>query len=121
MSISENFFLFLTLMIFTISAINPHDYLTWILEVFPAIIGFGLIIFNRDSFRLSQFLLILICIHSIVLFIGGHYTYAEVPVGNWAKDFFGLSRNHYDRVGHFMQGFQPAFLAREILLRKKVM
>ncbi len=117
----EKIFFSLTLIIFIWSGVQPHDYPTWGLEVFPAVIGFSLIAYSWKSFRLSQFLLVLICLHSIILFIGGHYTYAEVPVGNWFKEVFGLSRNHYDRMGHFFQGFQPAFLAREILLRKKVL
>ena len=117
----EKIFLLLTAICFILSAIKPHDYLTWVLEVFPAIIGFSLIAYNWKSFRLSNFLLVMICLHSLVLILGGHYTYAEVPVGKWAQEFFGFSRNHYDRLGHFFQGFVPAFLAREILLRKKIL
>lgn len=112
--------LLLTFFVFIWSAVQPHDYLTWLLEVVPAIIGFSLIFYFRKSFSISNFLLILICMHSMVLFIGGHYTYAEVPIGNWVKDFFHLSRNHYDRLGHFFQGFEPAFLAREIFIRRHV-
>lgn len=119
-SFSEKFFLILAALVFVLSAVNPHDYLTWILEVFPSIIGFSIIAYSWKSFRLSTFLLAMICIHSIILSIGGHYTYAEVPAGFWVRDFFGFSRNHYDRLGHFFQGFQPAFLSRELLLRKKV-
>ena len=117
----EKIFFSMTLIVFILSAINPHDYLTWIMEVSPAIIGFVLIAYSWKSFRLSQFLIIMICLHSLILFIGGHYTYAEVPAGEWVKHAFGFSRNHYDRLGHFFQGFQPAFLAREILIRKKVL
>lgn len=118
---TEKTFLGMTAVIFVLSAIHPHDYLTWILEVFPAIIGFGLIAYTWKSFRLSTFLLVLVCLHSIILMVGGHYTYAEVPLGKWVQELFGLSRNHYDRLGHFFQGFAPAFLAREILLRKKIL
>lgn len=104
-----------------ISAILPHDYFTWILEVFPAIIGFFLILITRNSFPLSNFLLVLILIHSYVLFIGGHYTYAEVPLFNYLKEILHQSRNNYDKIGHFMQGFVPALVAREILLRKNIL
>lgn len=121
LSVSEKFFLAVTGIVFVLSAINPYDYLTWLLEVFPSMIGFTLIAYYWKNFRLSRFLLILICIHSLVLFVGGHYTYARVPIGFWVRDAFDLSRNHYDRVGHFLQGFQPAFLAREILLRNQVL
>lgn len=119
-TVSEKVFLSISAIIFVLSAINPRDYLTWLLEVFPGMIGFTLMAYYWKSFRLSRFLLVLICIHSWILFIGGHYTYAEVPVGFWVRDAFGLERNHYDRVGHFVQGFQPAFLARELLIRNKV-
>jgi putative membrane protein len=120
-TVSEKIFLSVTAIVFILSAINPHDYLTWFLEVFPGMIGFTLIAYYWKSFRLSRFLLILICIHCLILFVGGHYTYAKVPAGFWVRDAFDLSRNHYDRVGHFFQGFVPAFLAREILLRNKVL
>ena len=117
----EKIFLALTAIGFTLSGIKPHDYLTWVLEVLPVIIGFTLIAYTWKSFRLSTFLMVMICLHSLILVLGGHYTYAEVPAGKWAQEFFGFSRNHYDRVGHFFQGFAPAFLAREILLRKKIL
>lgn len=119
-TVSEKVFLSITAIVFVLSAINPHDYLTWFMEVSPAMIGFTLIAYYWKDFRLSRFLLILICIHSWVLFVGGHYTYAEVPAGFWVKNALGWARNHYDRLGHFLQGFQPAFLARELLLRNKV-
>lgn len=119
-TVVEKVFLSITAIIFLFSAINPHDYLTWFLEVVPSMIGFTIIAYKWNSFRLSRLLLILICIHSWILFVGGHYTYAEVPAGFWVRDEFGFARNHYDRLGHFFQGFQPAFLARELLLRNKV-
>jgi putative membrane protein len=100
------------------SLINPKDIFIWGLEVFPAIIGLIIIIFTFKKFRLSNLLYVLIWIHAVILVIGGHYTYAEVPFFNWLKDSFDLSRNYYDRVGHFFQGFVPAMIAREILLRK---
>jgi putative membrane protein len=102
------------------SVINPHDYFTWILEVFPAIIGLILILATYRRFPLTPLLLSLLCIHAVILMIGGHYTYAEVPFGFWMQDTFGFSRNHYDRIGHFAQGFVPAILAREIFIRKNV-
>ena len=111
----------LTLAILIWSGIQPFEYVTWLLEVGPGIIGFGLIAYYWKRFRLSDFLLVLICIHCWILFVGGHYTYAKVPAGFWVQDWLGLSRNHYDRLGHFVQGFIPAFLAREILLRNKVL
>ncbi len=110
----------LTFLILVLSAINPKDFLTWVLEAGPGIIGFGLIAFYWNRFRLSDFLLVLICLHCWILFVGAHYTYAEVPAGFWVRDLFGIERNHYDRLGHFAQGFVPAFLAREILVRKHV-
>ncbi|MBC7421807.1 MAG: DUF2238 domain-containing protein [Bdellovibrio sp.] len=111
----------LTLIIFIWSGIQPFEYLTWILEVFPGVIGFALIAYYWNRMRLSNFLLILICVHCWILFVGGKYTYALVPAGKWVQDLFGLQRNHWDRLGHFAQGFVPAFLAREILLRNKIL
>ena len=104
--------------VFVWSAIRPHDYFTWALEVFPAVIGAVLLIAARRTFPLTPLLYLLLCIHAVILCVGGHYTYAEVPLGNWARDAFGLARNHYDRLGHFAQGFVPAILAREILVRR---
>jgi len=106
--------------VFVWSAINPKDYFTWFLEVLPAIIGIVLIIRTYQSFRLTELLYLLILIHSVVLMVGGHYTYAEVPLFDAIKPVFGFERNNYDKVGHFMQGFMPAILAREILIRLKV-
>lgn len=99
------------------SGIQPKDQFTWFLEVLPAIIGFALMAFTYNSFRLTPLLYFLILSHCIVLMIGGHYTYAEVP---FFDGLFGAERNNYDKVGHFFQGFVPAILAREILLRKNV-
>ncbi len=101
------------------SAIRPHDYFTWFLEVFPALIGLVVLIATRNH-PLTPLLYTLLFLHATILAAGGHYTYAEVPLGNWARDAFGLARNHYDRLGHFAQGFVPAILAREILIRRKV-
>jgi putative membrane protein len=107
--------------IFTWSAIRPHDYFTWMLEVFPAIIGAVILAATYRRFRFTTLVYVLIAVHMVILMIGGHYTYAEVPFGNWIRDQFGLSRNHYDRLGHFAQGFVPAMIAREVLLRLKVL
>ena len=84
-------------------------------------IGLVILAFTYNSFRLTNLLYVLILLHAIVLMIGGHYTYAEVPAFNWLRDTFHLDRNYYDRVGHFMQGFVPALIAREILIRKSVL
>lgn len=103
------------------SGIRPHDYFTWFLEVAPALIGLAILAFTYKRFRLTNLLYVLILAHAVVLMIGGHYTYAEVPAFNWMRDNFHLDRNHYDRVGHFMQGFVPALIAREVLIRKSVL
>ncbi|MBF8984404.1 DUF2238 domain-containing protein [Lutibacter sp. B2] len=103
------------------SFINPKDLFTWFLEVFPAVIGFIIITLTFKRFRLSNLLYVLIWIHAIILVIGGHYTYAEMPLFNWIKDSLDLSRNYYDRLGHFVQGFVPAMITREILLRKSTL
>jgi putative membrane protein len=101
-----------------VSGLQPHDRVTWVLEVFPIFIGVPILIATRRRFPLTPLLYVLIFIHALILMLGGHYTYARVPLGFWIQDLFDLSRNHYDRIGHFAQGFVPAILAREILLRK---
>ena len=99
--------------------ISPKaDRMTWALENVPVWFGVGLLAFTHRRFPLSSLCLHLFAVHSIILAFGGHYTYAKVPLGDWARDAFGLARNHYDRVGHFAQGFIPAIFARELLLRK---
>ncbi|HYE80355.1 MAG TPA: DUF2238 domain-containing protein, partial [bacterium] len=90
-----------------VSAIRPHDYFTWFLEVLPAIIGVGVLAATYGRFRFTDLTYWLILAHCYVLFIGGHYTYAEVPAFNWLRDELGQARNNYDKVGHFMQGFVP--------------
>lgn len=100
------------------SAINPHDYFTWFLEVAPAIIVMLLLASTWKRFPLTTILYWLILAHAIILMIGGHYTYAKVPLFDWFKEYWGLSRNYYDKVGHFFQGLVPAIAAREILLRR---
>lgn len=106
--------------VFTWSAIHPHDYFTWFLEIFPILIALPVLAISFKKFPLSILLYVLIALHAMILMVGGHYTYAEVPMFNWLRDALDLSRNYYDRVGHFMQGFVPAMVAREILIRKKV-
>lgn len=103
--------------VFVWSAIGPHDRLTWFLEVVPVIVGVPLIVAARARFPLSTLLLGLVWLHAAILMVGGHYTYALVPAGEWAKEWFGWTRNNYDKLGHFAQGFVPAILTREILLR----
>ncbi|OGQ97655.1 MAG: hypothetical protein A2521_04930 [Deltaproteobacteria bacterium RIFOXYD12_FULL_57_12] len=100
------------------SGIGPRDRLTWILEVFPIFIGVPLLIGVYSRFRFTPLVYRLILLHCLILMLGGHYTYAEVPLGFWVQDLLTLSRNHYDRLGHLAQGFIPAIIARELLLRK---
>lgn len=102
------------------SGIGPHDYPTWLLEVAPAIIAAAVLWFTRERFPLTRLTYTLILIHCIILMVGGHYTYAEVPIGEWVKEAFDQSRNNYDKLGHFAQGFIPAIVAREILIRHRV-
>jgi putative membrane protein len=102
------------------SGISPKDYLTWALEVSPAIIGFGVLAATRRVFPLTPLLYFLILVHCIVLMVGGHYTYAEVPLFDSLKPLLGFERNNFDKLGHFLQGFVPALIAREILIRKSV-
>jgi putative membrane protein len=101
-----------------VSGIHPHDRVTWVLEVVPIFIGVPILLATRRRFPLTPLLYALIFLHALILMLGGHYTYAEVPLGFWVQDLLDLGRNHYDRLGHFAQGFVPAILAREILLRK---
>lgn len=118
--VSRAVFLAIFLAVLIWSAIRPHDYFTWLLEVFPAIIGLIVILATRRRFPLTPLLYSLLLIHAVILMVGGHYTYAEVPLGFWMQDWFDFTRNHYDRIGHFAQGFVPAILAREILIRLRV-
>ena len=99
------------------SAVAPHDYFTWLLEVMPVFLGLPIALAVQRRFPLSSLLLVLLWLHSVILIVGGHYTYARVPLGDWAMEWFGWSRNNYDKLGHFAQGFVPAILVREILLR----
>ena len=100
------------------SGVAPHDRFTWLLEVAPVLIGAPVLVALRRRFRLTRLVYTLLWIHAIILMVGGKYTYAEVPFGFWLQDAFGFCRNHYDRIGHFAQGFVPAMLAREVLIRR---
>ena len=106
--------------VFIWSAISPKDTFTWFLEVLPALIGLVIIIFTRNSFKLTPMLYFLILVHCVILMIGGHYTYAEVPLFDSLKEVFSWERNNYDKVGHLAQGFIPAIIAREIFIRKNI-
>ena len=99
------------------SAIAPTDRLTWFMEVIWVIAGIPLVLATRKRFPLTRLLCWLLVVHAVILIYGGKYTYAVTPLGDWARDAFDLARNHYDRLGHFAQGFVPAILARELLLR----
>ena len=102
---------------FVWSAIAPFDRTTWVLEVFPILLAVPALVLTRKRFPLSPLAYRLILVHAAILMLGGHYTYARVPLGFWMESVFGFTRNHYDRIGHFAQGFVPAIIAREILLR----
>jgi putative membrane protein len=102
------------------SAVLPKDPFTWFLEVLPVFIGLLLMFLTYKKFPLTSLLYTLILIHMIILMVGGHYTYAEVPLFDWIKEAFDQQRNNYDKVGHFAQGFIPAILARELLIRKNI-
>jgi putative membrane protein len=99
------------------SGIGPHDRLTWFLEVAPVLIGLAAVLATYARFPLTNLLYLLLFTHAVILMVGGHYTYANVPLGFWLQEALDLGRNHYDRLGHLAQGFVPAILAREILIR----
>jgi len=104
--------------VFVWSGWFPKDRMTWVLEVFPVIVAVPILLATRRRFPLTPLVYFLIAVHATILMVGGKYTYAEVPLFDWIRDVFHFARNHYDRVGHFAQGFVPALVAREILLRK---
>lgn len=110
--------LFVALAALVASAIAPYDRLTWWLEVAPVLIGIPVLAATYRQFPMTPMLYRLLLLHALILMIGGHYTYERVPAGLWMEQVLGLARNPYDRVGHFAQGFVPAILAREILLRR---
>jgi putative membrane protein len=113
-------FLLLFFTVFIWSAIKPHDYFTWFLEVLPAILALFVLAFTYRRFKLTTLVYSLILIHCIILMIGGHYTYAQVPFFDFIKEVFNQDRNNYDKLGHFAQGFIPAIIAREIIIRKNI-
>ena len=102
------------------SAWKPHDYPTWWLEVLPALLALVILALTRGFFPLTPLVYWLILGHCVVLMVGGHYTYAEVPLGDWVAEWTGGTRNNYDKLGHFVQGFVPAMIAREVLIRNRV-
>ncbi len=101
-----------------LTGIRPYDRLTWFLETFWVMLGIPLVLLTWRRFPLTTLLCCLLALHALVLIMGGLYTYARTPLGNWIQDLFNLSRNPYDRIGHFVQGFVPAILVREILVRR---
>lgn len=103
------------------SGINPKDYLTWLLETAPAMMAFIVLMATRQRFPLTSLAYGLILVLSLILMIGGHYTYAEVPLFDWFKDVFNHDRNNFDKAAHFAQGFVPAIIAREIIIRNNVL
>jgi len=107
----------LTIIALLVSGWRPYDRLTWLLEVAPVLVAVPLLAATRHRYPLTTLLYVLIFLHALVLIGGGAYTYARVPVGHWVQEWLGLSRNPYDKLGHFMQGFVPALIAREVLLR----
>lgn len=108
------------LLVLAWSAWQPHDYPTWWLEVAPALVALVVLIFTRARFPLTPLAYWLILVHCVILMVGGHYTYAQVPLGDWVSDWMGGDRNNYDKLGHFAQGFIPAIVVREILVRNRV-
>ena len=114
------FWLFIYFAVFIWSFLNPKDLFTWFLEVLPAIIALIVLAITYKNFRLTLLVYSLILIHCIILMVGGHYTYAEVPLFDFIKDFLNQDRNNYDKLGHLAQGFIPAMIAREIIIRKSI-
>jgi putative membrane protein len=105
------------LAVFVWSAIGPRDRATWALEVLPAAVGFALVVWCYFRYPLTSLVYFLILVHAVILMVGGHYTYAEVPLFDWFRDWFHWERNNYDKLGHLAQGFIPAIIAREVVIR----
>ena len=118
--IMKNLWIIIFFIVLIWSGINPKDQFTWFLEVIPAIIGLIVLSFTYNTFKLTPLVYTLILIHCIILMVGGHYTYAEVPLFDTIKELLNQDRNNYDKLGHFAQGFIPALIAREILIRKYI-
>lgn len=104
--------------IFAWSLISPFSLFSWFFGVSPAVIGVSILVLSYKRFRFTNLTYLLIWAHAVILIVGGHYSYSQMPLFNWFRDTFEFSRNHYDRLGHFAQGFVPAIIAREILIRK---
>jgi putative membrane protein len=104
-----------------LSGIKPYDRLTWFLEVLPVLVGGPILVLTYRTFPLTSLAYGLVFVHALILIVGAHFTYSRVPLGFWLQDLLDLSRNHYDRLGHLAQGFVPAILVREILLRRSVL
>ena len=117
MSTEVKILLGLAAMALVVSGIGPNDRLTWFFETLPILVGVPVLVWTRRNFPLTPLLYRLLFLHALILALGGHYTYAEVPLGCWFQDLLDLSRNHYDRLGHLAQGFVPAILVREVLVR----
>jgi len=117
---TRNIWLIIFFAAFIWSAVNPKDQFIWFLEVLPVIIGLIVLIYTYRNFKLTTISYVLILIHCVILLVGGHYTYAEVPLFDTLSEWFGSTRNNYDKLGHFAQGFVPAILAREVILRKEI-
>ncbi len=111
------FLLIVTLVAMAVSGLQPYDRVTWAMEVAPVMIALPILVATRRNYPLTTLLYVLIFLHALVLILGGAYTYARVPLGGWVQQAFDISRNPYDKLGHFMQGFVPAMVAREILIR----
>ena len=109
--------LMVTIIALAVSGWRPYDRITWFMEVAPVLFAIPLLLATRERYPLTTLLYVLICAHALVLILGGAYTYARVPLGHWVQESFGLLRNPYDKLGHFMQGFVPTMIAREILVR----
>lgn len=117
MTTEIKFLLSVAVIMLVVSGVGPHDQLTWLLETSPVMIGAVAIFWTRDRFPLTPLLYRLLLLHAVILIVGGHYTYAQVPAGFWVQDLLGFSRNPFDRLGHLAQGFVPAILVRELLVR----
>jgi len=120
MNLQRIIWLTLFFLVLAWSAWNPHDFPTWWLEVLPALIALIVLFLTRQQFPLTSLAYWLILLHSVILMVGGHYTYAEVPLGDWLSEWSGGSRNNYDKLGHLAQGFIPAIVVREVLVRNSV-
>ncbi|TVO68053.1 DUF2238 domain-containing protein [Denitromonas ohlonensis] len=111
----------IVLVALAVSGISPHDRLTWWMEVAPVLMALPLLMATHRRYPLTRLVLALIAVHALILILGATYTYARVPLGFWLQDVFDFARNPYDRIGHFAQGFVPAMVARELLLRLQVL